>query len=270
MRWRYAATLLCAVHLIPVATEARTLRLGRSQHSSSAGTLRRRLNVNSLITTPGTFEWEWYGDFTPEGDFLIPTTWKITPGRETGFWARTEISTSFDAVNSNNSPNGRATQSSDHLTFAATTLLPHLGAMNFAIAPTTTFWLRGDSGARLGASFIGKVDGDRHQGGFSLSWSGATHASPTNPAGTLDAGAGYGYRLGKQGIAAKLTAHGNAVWERSTGIASLYNLSEGVEYQVVEALSFDLSGQHRNINNGGVDHQIVFGLTWNLGRIRRR
>jgi hypothetical protein len=97
-----------------------------------------------------------------------------------------------------------------------------------------------------------------------LSWTGATSPSPTNPASTFDAGAGYGVRLGK------ITVHAGVQWEHSTGIRWLGNLSEGVGYDLSDALSLDLSGQQINLHTGNIYNQVILGLTWNLGRIRRR
>ncbi|HEY1341196.1 MAG TPA: hypothetical protein VGF59_26985, partial [Bryobacteraceae bacterium] len=101
-----------------------------------------------------------------------------------------------------------------------------------------------------------------------LSWSGATHSSPTNPAGTVDVGCGFGRRLAPSGLLGKFTPHMNAVWERSTGLPSAYSIYEGVEYQITDRLALDLSGQHLGIHGGPVDHQAVLGVTFNLGKLQ--
>jgi hypothetical protein len=262
--WRQRTMgVLCLLPLAALSAEARSpKRTGIHTRSSSIAN-RRRLNVNSLITEPGTAETEWYGVIWMDGDFSVPTTWKVTPGSEGGFWARTELSASFDAAAGHGIGTDYVVQSTDHLTFNSTTVVGGIGAMQFAVAPTATFWLRDESGARLGAIVYGKAEGDRHQGGFSLAWTGATSPSPTNPAGTFDASAAYGYRLGK------FTLHASATWERSTGVRWLANLSEGVGYDVSEKLSFDVSGQQINFHTGTVYNQVILGMTWNLGRIRK-
>jgi len=121
--------------------------------------------------------------------------------------------------------------------------------------------LRGDAGARYGASAIARYDSGRHSGGVTFSWTGATAASSTNPAGTFDFGAGYGYAMGK------ITPHANWVWERSTGIERQMSFFEGVEYQVTDPFAIDFSVQHLNVVGGGRDTQFVVGITVNTGHL---
>ena len=44
------------------------------------------------------------------------------------------------------------------------------------------------------------------------------------------------------------------------------SIFEGVEYQITEKFALDVSGQHFSVVGGAVDHQIVVGITANLGR----
>ena len=103
---------------------------------------------------------------------------------------------------------------------------------------------------------------------MTVSWSTATAASATNPAGTLDAGLGYGRRLKASGFLGHFTPHANVILEKSTGAGRLVSMFEGVEYQITEKFAVDVSGQHFSVIGGTVDHQIVFGITANLGRPR--
>lgn len=271
MRRARVAGVIGLLPLLCGTVEARTPRAktGVASHHPSSLAQRRRLNVDSLITEPGTVEMEWYGVFWWNGAFSVPTVWKVTPGKESGFWARTELSASFNAVAGQDVDSSYVVQSTDHLTFAATTVVGGLGPIQIAVAPTVTFWLRGDTGSRIGAAVYAKAEGDRHQGGLVMNWSGATTPSPTNPAGTFDASGAYGFRLGRQGLLGKLTAHTSLLGERSTGYPWFMNLSEGLEYDVNEELSFDLSGQQLNLRTGSIENQIILGVTWNLGRFRR-
>lgn len=231
---------------------------------------RHRLTVNSLITEPGTFEWEWYGAVAGAGGFTIPTVWKVTPATGESYWSHTELSAAFNALTATETDGRNILQASDHLSFAATTALGAIGPMQLAVAPSLTFLLRGDTGIRAGVGLFGKVDGKRQQAGCSLTWSGASRPSDTNPSGTLDAGAGYGINLSRGGVLAKLTAHTNAVWERSSGLPSLFTLSEGMEYQATPRFSTDLTFQQVNLRSGTADNQVVASITWNLGPIRNR
>ena len=48
---------------------------------------------------------------------------------------------------------------------------------------------------RAGATAIARYDVGRSSAGVTLTWAGATQPSATNPAGTFDVGAGYGFHL---------------------------------------------------------------------------
>jgi hypothetical protein len=232
--------------------------------------LRKKLHVNSLITEPGTFEVE-FGNalsLTSRSDFL-PTTLKYTPGGNSGLWGRTEFSVGFDSLSSAVESGTRTNQFSDHLSFAATTVLYGGAKLNVAVSPAAFFYLQGDRGARLGAAVIARYDAGLSSAGLTLSWTGATATSPTNPAGAVDLGGGYGRKLAKIGVCSRLTPHANLVYERSSGGVRGLSVFEGMEYQLTERLAIDISGQHVNLWGGSVDHELVLGMTLNLGSPRK-
>ena len=101
-----------------------------------------------------------------------------------------------------------------------------------------------------------------------MSWSAATRSSDANPAGTVDLGFGYGRNLSGSPVAEKFTPHFNAVWEKPTGRAGALSVFEGCEYQMTERVAFDVTAQHFGIRGGPLDHQLVFGITANLGKAR--
>jgi hypothetical protein len=231
----------------------------------SAIALRKRLHVNPLITPPDTFEIEWGGAFSTGGNFTLPSTIRFTPEGRHVYWGRTEYSVSFDSLNYDG-----ATHFGDRTTFAATCVLHDGDKFDFAIAPTASALLRGDSGARLGATAIARYDVGRSSAGVTVAWSSATHASDTNPAGTLDVGVGYGFRLRPSGPLGHLTPHTNWQWEKSSGTVRQISVFEGVEYQINDPVAVDFSAQHLNVWGGPIDHQIVVGLTVNTRRLHPR
>src|SRR5204862_2703316 len=91
------------------------------------------------------------------------------------------------------------------------------------------------AGVRIGSTAIARYDTGHHSAGVTLTWTGATASSASNPAGTFDVGAGYGYGMGK------ITPHVNWLWEKSTGSERQISLFEGVEYQVTEPFAIDFS-----------------------------
>jgi hypothetical protein len=241
----------------------------RSNARASPLSLRKRVHVNTLITEPGTMEVEWGGAFSTTGNFTFPATIKYTPEGPHIWWGRTEFSASFDSVNSAVQPDYRVTQFSDRLTFAANCVVHDGDKLDLAIVPQVSILLRGDDGARIGATAIARYDAGRNSAGVTLTWTAATVASPTNPAGTFDIGAGYGRRLMASGPLGHLTPHANLLYERSTGFQRQISLFEGVEYQITDKVAVDFSGQHLSLWGGAVDHQVVIGLTVNTGRLHR-
>lgn len=229
--------------------------------------LRKRVHVNTLITEPDTMEIEWGGAFSTGGAFTFPTTIKFTPEGHHVWWGRTEFSVGFDAVDSSVDPGYRVTNFGDRATFAATCVLHDGDKLDLAIAPQVSVLMRGDSGTRLGATAIARYDAGRGSAGITMTWTAATVASASNPAGTFDLGAGYGYRLKPSGPLGHLTPHINWLWERSTGVERQVSAFEGIEYQITERVAVDFSGAHFGIWGGGRDHQVVVGLTVNTGRL---
>jgi hypothetical protein len=237
-----------------------------SGNRPSAIALRKRLHVNPLITEPDTIDIEWGSALSTGGSFTLPATLRFTPEGRHVWWGRTELSVSFDSL----SNDGAATHFGDRTTFAATCVLRDGEKLDIAIAPAVSTLLRGDTGSRLGATAIARYDVGRSSAGITVAWSSATHASPTNPAGTWDVGSGYGYRLRSSGPLGHLTAHSNWLWEKSSGTGRQISVFEGVEYQITDPVAVDFSAQHLNVWGGPVDHQIVIGLTVRTGRLHHR
>jgi hypothetical protein len=237
----------------------------------SSISLRKRLHVNTLITEPGTMELEWGNDYSiTSGGYTMPSTLKYTPEGRHILWGRTEFSASFDTISASVEQDARIAHFSDRLGFTATSVLFDGEKLDIAVAPQASVFLRGESGIRVGATAIARYDSGRNSTGVTVSWSGATVASPSNPAGTLDAGLGYGRRLKASGFLGHFTPHGNVVYEKSTGVERLVSVFEGVEYQVTEKFAIDASAQHFNVVGGVIDHQVAVGITWNMGRLGRR
>jgi hypothetical protein len=214
--------------------------------------------VNTLITEPGTAEVDWNNawSFSTSG-YAMPSVVKYTPEGTSVIWGRTEYSMAFDSLTS-----------AQALTLTATSVARDGEKFDFAIAPQATFFLRNQSGARLGAIAIARYDTGRNSIGATASWSGATSSSASNPASTFDLGFGFGRQLFGSRLLEKLTPHFNGEWERSTGISAVGLLFEGIELQLTERLALDLSGQHSMGGGRAVDHQIALGMTVNLGKLR--
>lgn len=240
---------------------------GSADHSRAIS-LRKRVHVNTLIAEPGTMEVEWGGAFSAGGDFTLPSAIRYTPEGTHAYWGRTEFSASFDSVSSSVDSGHRVTNFSDRVGFAATCVVHDGDKLDLAVAPQVSFLLRGDHGARLGATAIARYDAGRSSAGVTFTWTAATASSDTNPAGTVDIGAGYGFRLKPSGPLGHLTPHTNWLYEKSTGTERQVSIFEGVEYQITDKFAIDFSAQHFSVWGGAPDHQLVVGLTVNTGRLR--
>jgi hypothetical protein len=162
----------------------------------------------------------------------------------------------------------RSVEFSDRVTFNATSVLFDGEKLDIAIAPQATFFLRDESGARLGATAIARYDVGRNSIGATATWTAATSPSPNNPSGTWDFGGGAGRRLAAQGVLGRFTPHVNAVLEKSTGFARNTSVFGGIEYQATERVAFDVSGQRLGWFGGGADRQFLVGMTINLGKMQ--
>ena len=243
-------------------------RTARPANGNAKIALRKRLHINTLITAPGTAELDWGTlDSLSTSNFAMPSGLRYTPEGRHILWGRTEYSAAFDTITSADVGDARLTQFSQALTFTATSVLFDGEKLDIALAPQASIFLRDEAGTRLGTVAIARYDTGRNSFGATVGWSGATHSSATNPAGTFDLGFGFGRQLSGSRLLEKLTPHINAEWEKSTGQSNALLAFEGIEYQVTEQLAFDLAAQHFASAGRAPDHQIAFGMTLNVGRV---
>ncbi len=261
---RTAAGLLLLLAVMPVHG------VGFHRHSTvrrhtTGVSMRKRLHVNDLIAEPGTVELDFGGLYSyTTSTFTLPSALKWTPEGDSLFWGRTEYSASFDSVSSAVSAGGRSTQFSDRLTFAATSVLFDSEHFDIAVAPAATAVLHDDSGARLGANLIARLDRSGNSLAALLSWSAATRPSDTNPAGVWDLDIGYGRQLG--GRFKRFTPHVTAALERSTGFAGTFSLFGGIQYAITERAAIDVVCQRYGLAGGDPDRQILVSFTYNFGK----
>src|SRR5262249_23153231 len=186
MRSRFFAAICLILLSIPINAGALP-RLRRSAGSGSSVTLRKRLHVNDLITEPGTVEIDWANQYSfTTSTFTMPSSFKFTPLGNSLLWGRTEYSVAFDSISSAVDSGTRTTQFSDRVTLTGTSILWDTPHFDVAFAPQATIFLRDTPGALYGANVIAREDIGRNSVGATISWSGATNSSTSNPAGTWD------------------------------------------------------------------------------------
>ena len=265
----HAAGILIVVSLTASPAFGALFRRSTSSGNRNARiTLQKRLHVNTLITAPGTIEVDWGNLYSfTTANFSMPSGLRYTPEGSNVIWGRTEYSVAFDSIASANVGGSRLTQFSQAMTLTATSVVHDGPKFDVAIAPQATVFLRDEAGSRLGAVAIARYDSGRNSIGGTVSWSGATHSSASNPAGTFAAGFGFGRQLSGSQLLEKFTPHVNAEWEKSTGLERAVLASEGIEYQITQRLAFDVSGQHLVGAGNPADHQLAFGITLSLGKL---
>src|SRR5262249_32045739 len=151
-----------------------------SQQRGGSISLRRRVNIQPLITEPGTMEFDFGGVWSPSSlDFNLPTAFRITPEGPNILWGRSEFSTSFDSLASSHPNDHRVTQFSARMTVNRPTAVIDTEHFDMAAGPQASFFLHGDSGMRAGATVISRLDWGRNSAGFTANWSGATRPSDT-------------------------------------------------------------------------------------------
>ena len=267
MRRSSLPAILLLLTLAPRPTAAALFH--RSGMSNPKITLQKRLHVNTLITEPGTAELDWGNLYSfSSNNYSMPSGFRYTPAGSNIIWGRTEYDVAFDTIASADIGGSRLTQFSQALTLTATSVLHDGPKFDFALAPQATFFLRDESGSRLGAVAIARYDTGRNSVGATFSWSGATHSSPNNPAVSYAAGFGFGRQLSGSPLLEKFTPHTNVEWDKSTGLEHSILASEGIEYQITDRLAFDVSGQHLLNSGNPNDHQLAFGITLNIGKLQ--
>jgi hypothetical protein len=238
--------------------EARSL-FHRAQHQRSFGiSTRRRLFTSELINDPGTASLNFSTAYDFNGNWTTPTTINYTP-----YGWQTELSLGFDSVDSlqGTQPN-RVTGFSTYMSFTAITAFDIGKNFSWAFAPLVTVMLRNDSGVRVGGSLYASYDFGANTVSGNATWTAATTASTTNPAGLFDMQAGYARKI------KKFTPYANMQIERATDVSVQYSVIAGVSYDLNDKLTFDLSSQTFGVNTGSPDQQIVAGVTWNFYRRR--
>ena len=269
---RYTAHAIAAAAILVLGSTPAAGDSSEPAKSKSGGStigLRKRLHIDPLITPPGTVELDFASLYSfSSANYQVPAVIKYTPVGSHVIWGRTEYSLAFDSLDSTAEGGARLMQFSQSVTLAATSVVHDGKRLDFAIAPQATIFLRDEAGARLGTVVIARYDGGHNSIGGTVSWTGATHSSPTNPAGTFDLGLGYGRNLSGSDFAEKFTPHCNVVWEKPTGHPPALSVFEGVEYQMTPRFAFDLSAQHFTVTGGVTDHQVLFGIAVTFGKLQ--
>ncbi|MFQ5778748.1 MAG: hypothetical protein ACE5IP_12150 [Terriglobia bacterium] len=224
---------------------------------------------DTSTTAPGTLELE-IGTNSSDDLFTLPLTIKYTPPAQRGLFHCAEFSFSVDAVSSASRNGRRVTQFSDRLGFTLRRPVYRGQAFSLAVAPQATFFLRGDSGARLGTTVIGVYAFGRNAAVLNATWTSATTSSPSNPAQQYDVAFDFARTLEESGALSRLSVFAGLLYGNPTNGSAAVSLGQGIAYRVRPHWVLDFAVRQQGLAAGNRDYQILVGSTLNLGKLLRR
>jgi hypothetical protein len=137
---------------------------------------RPTFTADTSTTAPGTLEVEFgaTGTSSFRGFFALPTNLKYTPDVQSGPFHQAEFSFSFDAVSSMATLAGRQTNFGQTLSLVIRRPVYMGKALSLALAPRSTFFLRDEKGARLGARVLAAYSFGPNNLVANFTWTSAT------------------------------------------------------------------------------------------------
>ena len=244
--------------------------LGSSTQAQSGGsqaaTMQRPTFTSDASTTaPGTMELE-MGTASWSGFFALPVLLKYTPFDGSGFFHQAEFGVGFDAVSSVDMGPDRMTEFGDRIGVILRRPVYSSGPVVFAVAPQATFLLRGDEGARIGATGIAAFGFGLNGAVVNAGWSSATNSSSSNPAHDYFVAADFARTLGNSGGLTRLIPFVGVLYQDTTHDSASVSLGQGLSYRLRADWVFDVAVHEHGVGLGERDYQILVGFTVNLGR----
>ena len=239
--------------------------VAQSGGSQSATPQRPTFTSDASTAAPGTMELE-MGTASWSGFFAQPVLLKYTPNSSAGLLHQAEFGLAFDAVSSVGMGPDRMTEFGDRIGVILRRPVYSSGPVAFAVAPAATFLLRGDEGARLGATGIAAFGFGQNGAAVNAGWSSATNSSPTNPAHDYFVAADFARTLGTSGALSRLSPFVGVMYQDTTLDSGSVSLGQGLSYRARPDWVFDLGVYEHGFSQGTRDYQFLVGFTVNMGR----
>lgn len=239
--------------------------LGQTGGSQAATPQRPTFTLDASTAAPGTMELE-MGTASWRGFFALPVFLRYTPNSSAGLFHQAEFGFAFDAVSSVGLGPDRMTEFGDRIGVVWRRPVYSSGPVAFAIAPTATFLLCGDEGARIGATGIAAFGFGQNGAAVNAGWSSATNSSNSNPAYDYFVAADFARTLGTSGALSRLSPFAGILYQDTTLDSASVSLGQGVSYRVRPNWVFDLAVYEHGFSLGTRDYQVLVGFTVNLGR----
>lgn len=254
--------LACLPTLSPLSAQATDTR-------REATPQRPSFTADASVTAPGTLELE-LGGSANRDSLGLPTTLKFTPNVPKGPFYKTEFSLSFESLSSMLTDSRRAFQFGDRLIFAVRRALHRGERFSFALAPHATFFVRGEKGARLGATAIGVWSFGLNTVVANLTYTGATSPSQSNSAHRADIALGYSRTIGEGELSNRFAVFGEYQHEIPNSGTTTASLMQGVAFRARPDIVLDFAVQQSGVGSRSVEVHLLGGLTVNLGGFRQR
>lgn len=234
---------------------------GMAQHQPAAATPQRPTFTSDTSTTaPGTLELE-FGATTGDGFWQAPATIKF------GAFTNSEFRLAFDAIDFTNANGQTVRRFGDRLVLGYRQRLYRRGRFSFALSPRLAALLRGNRGIRAGLAGIVAQEFGRNTLVVNLAGSGATRPGPNNPQRFVEFDTDLSRPLGRTGVRSRLGVFAGAHADKGKDRKALYALGQGITYRLRPGIVLDTAVRQVGLGSGKVDHQLLFGMTANLGRL---
>lgn len=194
--------------------------------------------ANTATTSPGTLELE-MGTAFNEDFASLPISIKYTPEFQSILLRNTEFSISFDSISNALIGNKRVTKFGDRLVVRRQIFQKK--SFSFALAPKAAFFVRANSGARLGMIGLAAYSFGQNSVVANLTWTSATRPSPTNSAQKYDIAVDVARTLGRSAISKRFDIFTGVLCEKSPKQQSAVSLGQGLSFRLRSNLVLDPS-----------------------------
>ena len=246
------------------------LSIAHAQQTPIEATPQRPTFTNDAATTaPGTLELD-FGATGPASGLTLPTTFKITPPVEGGFFHQMEFALGFDLLERVPRVSGSEIKFGDSLDLVVRRPVWSNNELTFAVAPSAEFFLRDNEGAVLGVKGIMVYGFGLNGLVLNVLGKGATDPSDDNPGWVAEVAGGYNRTLSGTGTAGKFSVAFEALSGFSKGQDATFSLLQAINFRVQPNLVLDLAVEQRGLRAGDFEMVLQGGLTYNVGRIWSR
>ena len=198
----------------------------------------------------------------------LPVMLKFTPDITSGILRNTELSVSFESLESDFGKPETKTGFGDALLFTMRRPVWSRDSFSVAVAPLAEFVLGDTNGIRLGLLGVTSYSSglDSVVANFSFLSSPLFSA---NKGQEYDFAIDYSHTMGLAGTASRIGVFVGILIEKSKQMGKSISMSEGITYRMRPNLILDVAIVENGLAGGTAGYEVLAGLTVNLGRLSR-